>query len=224
MARERDRQHVGLTALLASEAPVGVIFRRFRSKLFQLVMWNRETDQFDPGQWFKGRLYPYCSDISPDGRHLIYFAMGGLKWAIPSTGGTWTAISRLPSLTALGLWGQGDTWAGGGKFTSNESFWLNADGNTFLIRDDSGLRRDLHRPSGWPLERNGWVLHKAGAKRGYRLTGPDGFNLDCKTWEWADWDRERLVWTEQGCLRTAPLDSRGPGPVKTLQDFNSLPK
>jgi len=34
---------------------------------------------------------------------MIYFAMGGVAWAIPKTGGTWTAISRVPSLTALAL-------------------------------------------------------------------------------------------------------------------------
>ena len=73
---------------------------------------------------------------------MIYFAMGGVAWAIPATGGTWTAISRVPSLRAIALWGQGDTWGGGGMFTSNTSYWLNLDINTFLIRDDSNLRRD----------------------------------------------------------------------------------
>jgi hypothetical protein len=52
------------------------------------------------------------------GRHMIYFAMGGVAWAIGETGGTWTAISRLPSLQATALWGQGDTHYGRGMFTS----------------------------------------------------------------------------------------------------------
>lgn len=29
---------------------------------------------------------------------MIYFAMGGVAWAIPATGGTWTAISELRSV------------------------------------------------------------------------------------------------------------------------------
>lgn len=36
--------------LLASEAPVGVVFRRGPTKLVRLVMWNRVTDKFKPGQ------------------------------------------------------------------------------------------------------------------------------------------------------------------------------
>jgi hypothetical protein len=133
-----------LDVLLASEAPIGVVLRRGPTKLVRIVIWNRVSDKFKPGQWFKGRIFGDCSDISPDGRHMIYFAMGGVAWAIPATGGTWTAISKLPSLKAEALWGQGDTWGGGGMFTSNKSFWLEATAETFLIRDNSGLRRETH--------------------------------------------------------------------------------
>jgi len=59
---------------------------------------------------------PTAPTFSPDGQHMIYFAMGGVEWAIPATGGTWTAISELPSLKASALWGQGDTRGGGGMF------------------------------------------------------------------------------------------------------------
>jgi cytochrome bd-type quinol oxidase subunit 2 len=31
------------------------------------------------GQWLKGRIYERRSDLSPDGKHLIYFAMNGLN-------------------------------------------------------------------------------------------------------------------------------------------------
>ena len=150
-----------LYVLLASEAPVGVVLRRGPTKLVQIFMWNRDTDNFTEGQWFKGRIYGDRSDVSPDGRHMIYFAMGGLAWPIPETGWTWTAICELPSLKAKALWGQGDTWGGGGMFLSNDTFWLDADRNTFLIRDDSGLRRETYGPK-LPYrsrgEREGWVL------------------------------------------------------------------
>ena len=61
-----------------------------------------------------GRIFVERSDLSPDGSHLIYFTMGGLRWVIPATGGTWTAISQVPSLKAVALWGQGDTWGAEG--------------------------------------------------------------------------------------------------------------
>jgi hypothetical protein len=84
--------------------------------------------------------------------------MGGVAWAIPGTGGTWTAISALPSLKAIALWGQGDTWGGGGMFTSNRSFWLDLDFNTSFLRDDSGFRRERYQPKQSRMEREGWVL------------------------------------------------------------------
>ena len=121
---DQTRRPPSLSVLLASEAPIGVVLRRGPTKLVRIVIWNRANDKFKPGQWFKGRIFGERSDISPDGRHMIYFAMGGVAWAIPATRGTWTAISKLPSLKAEALWGQGDTWGGGGMFTSNKSFWL----------------------------------------------------------------------------------------------------
>ena len=236
-----------LSVLLASEAPVGVVFRRGPTKLVRLVMWNRENDKFRAGQWFKGKIYPERSDISPDGRHLIYFAMGGVSWAVPDTGGTWTAISVLPSLTAVALWGQGDTWGGGGFFVSDHSFWLNADANTFLIRDNSGLRRETYGPNlayrsrmerdGWTLKkganpsteftlektiRGGWILRQLGAEGGYELEHRQEGKLPFPAWEWADWDRNRLVWAESGCLRTAKLGSHMASSIRTLYDFNGM--
>src|SRR5258708_15156016 len=165
--RDQIRRAPRLSVLLASEAPVGVVLRRGPSKLVRLVIWDRTNDKFKPGSWFRGRIFADRSDISPDGRHMIYFAMGGVAWAIPATGGTWTAISELPSLKASALWGQGDTWGGGGMFLSKSSFWLEADANTYLIRDNSGLRRETcgpDRPYQSRMERDGWVAKEGGKK------------------------------------------------------------
>ena len=236
-----------LTALLAQKAPVGVIFRRGPSKLVRLVMWNRENDEFLPAQWFKGKIYPDCSDISPDGRHLIYFAMGGVSWAIAETDGAWTAISVLPSLTAIALWGQGDTRGGGGMFISDHSYWLYADANTFLIRDNSGLQRETYGPhlayrsrmerDGWVQEKrpkpkmqhifkkrigDGWILRQLGFDGGYELENRQQEKLPFPVWEWAEWDRGRLVWADSGCLHAATLGSHTLGDVRTLCDFNGM--
>ena len=66
-----------LHALLARDAPVGVVFRRGPSNSVCTVGWNRETDQFELGQWLRGHIYVKRSDISADGRHLLYFAGNG---------------------------------------------------------------------------------------------------------------------------------------------------
>lgn len=59
---------------MARDAPTCVLFRRGPSKWTQLVKWRTNTDSFDAGQRFKGRVYEHWSDLSPDGRFLIYFA------------------------------------------------------------------------------------------------------------------------------------------------------
>jgi hypothetical protein len=212
------------------------------------ILWDRDTDKFTPGQWFKGKIYPDRSDLSPDGRYLIYFAMGGVAWAIPKTGGTWTAISRVPSLTALALWPEGgDTRDGGGLFASNNSYWLDPY-HEQALRDDTNLKRVFIRPAPSRMERDGWVRRETGRKtkaffsyekhlpegwtlrlrqnflnHQYELEQPEhGVILEFPPWEWADWDRRRLAWAEQGCLRAATLEARNLGVIKTLYDFNGI--
>ena len=63
-----------LHAILAREAPKAIIFRRGPSGQVCTVGWDLETDTFTTGQWLKGRIYEYRSDLSPDGKFMIYFA------------------------------------------------------------------------------------------------------------------------------------------------------
>jgi hypothetical protein len=113
--------------LLARKAPTGVLFRRGPSKWVQIVKWNTETDAFDPGHWFHGRIYEKRCDLSPDGEKMIYFAQKIKKRTLRDDEYTyaWTAISKIPWLTALALWPKGDCWHGGGLFFDNRTIWLN---------------------------------------------------------------------------------------------------
>jgi hypothetical protein len=112
-----------LHILLASKSTHAVVVRRGPSKQVATFLWDRNGDRFSLGQWLKGRIYERRSDISPDGKHLLYFAMNG-RWQ-STVGGSWTAISRAPYLKAISLYGKGDCWEGGGLFLSNKKFWLN---------------------------------------------------------------------------------------------------
>ncbi len=163
MARFPARLHV----LIASEAPVGVIFRRGPSKQVCSIGWNLLTDEFTLGQWLRGRIYERRADISPDGRFLIYFAMNG-KWS-SKTKGSWTAISRTPWLKAIVLHAKGDCWFGGGLFTSKSAYWLNDGYGHSPMHDNAALRWDRRfQPAGFygvvprlyypRLQRDGWVL------------------------------------------------------------------
>ncbi len=164
MARFPARLHV----LLASRSPLAVVLRRGPANQVCSILWNRATNAFSLGQWLRGRIYERRSDLSPDGRHMIYFAMNG-RWQSEARG-SWTAISIAPWLKAIRLYPKGDCWNGGGLFTSNTSYWLNGGfcGQP-LIREDKLLKRDLkYRPEHYGnectgvyyvrLQRDGWKL------------------------------------------------------------------
>jgi hypothetical protein len=130
-------------------------------------------------------------------------------------------------------------------FTSNDSFRLEADANTFLIRDASGLRRETYGPNcpyksrlerdGWIAKmsgisspifektiRDGWILRRIGYRGGYELEQPGECKLAFPAWEWAEWDRQRIVWADGGCLRAAKVGAHKLGPMRTLYDFNGI--
>lgn len=122
------KNHCRIFGIMASEAPVCILFRRGPTKLTQLVKWNTDTDTFEMGAWFKGRIYEHRSDVSPNGKYLIYFASKINSHTLKNPEGytyAWTAISEPPRYTALMLWPKGDCWHGGGLFKSNEEVFLN---------------------------------------------------------------------------------------------------
>jgi hypothetical protein len=152
-----------LHVLMAREARTAVILRRGPSNLVCTIGWNLENDSFDIGQWLKGRIDERRSDLSPDGRHMIYFAK---RKGHPTK--AWTAISRAPFLKAIALWFKGDSWNGGGLFTSNNSYWFNENPEHDLHQfefDHSLLQMDpyfpgvrQHGPYDARIQRDGWKL------------------------------------------------------------------
>ena len=164
-----------LHVLLARGARTAVVIRRGPSRHTAVIGWDLKTDRFKVGQWLYGRIYERRSDLSPDGKHLLYFAMNG-RWD-SNVKGSWTALSRAPYLKALALWAKGDCWNGGGLFLSAKDYWLNDGHGHELLHDHSTLERSLaypwHEPYGSEcpgvyyirLQRDGWVLTR---------TTPDG--------------------------------------------------
>lgn len=131
-----------LHVLLAPKARLGVVLRRGPSKAVCSIRWDLDRDTFETGQWLRGRIYERRSDLSPDGRFMIYFAMNG-KWQT-EIGGSWTAISRAPWLKAVALFGKGDCWNGGGLFTGKRSYWLNEGHEQHrLMTPSSAVLRDM---------------------------------------------------------------------------------
>jgi hypothetical protein len=141
MPKKSKRFPARLHVLLARDAKVGLVIRSGPSKSVCTIGWDRKRDAFKLGQWMRGHIYERRSDLSPDGKHFIYFAMNG-RWE-SETKGSWTAISRVPFLKAITLFAKGDCWHGGGLFVSNRQFWLN-DGYGHTMLKSSGEVREAY--------------------------------------------------------------------------------
>lgn len=116
-----------LFLIVARKSPTVVIFRRGPTHWVQLIKWDTDTDTFQRGQWFHGRIYEKRCDISPDGSLLIYFAQKMSMRTLRDREVThsWTAISKPRYLTALALWPKGQSWDGGGLLKDNRTVLLN---------------------------------------------------------------------------------------------------
>lgn len=144
------------------------MLRRGPSKTTCAIGWDRRKDTFTVGQWVRARIYERRCDLSPDGKHLIYFAMNGRDET--KTGGSWTAVSRAPYLKAITLLGKGDCWHGGGLFRNDRRYWLNdGKGHKPLLQSNRVTRDETWQPPGYyggeclhvyfnRLQRDGWTL------------------------------------------------------------------
>ncbi len=111
--------------IVARKKNVAAVFRRGPSKWTQILKWDLDRDQMEAGQWFKGRIYERCSDISPNGQLLVYKASKyTLRQSASSYTNCWIAVSKLPKLTARTLWPQEHTWGGGGIFVSDKELYI----------------------------------------------------------------------------------------------------
>lgn len=118
-----------LYVLTARDCAGALILRRGPSRWVATIGWDRDSNTFQTGQWFHGRIFEHRSDLSPDGRHLVIFAgKGGTRW--------WTAVSRVPWLTAIAFFPQDSTWGGGGAFAAPGVVWRNGSGPADTLPPD----------------------------------------------------------------------------------------
>ncbi len=111
------RVHIEFSA----SSSMAAIVRRGPSRWVRLLAWNTADDTVTPGSWFHGRIYEDGCSVSPDGTLFAYFAT---KYGGPKSRDVdyaWTAISKLPWLTALAVWPQVDTWGGRARFADNRT-------------------------------------------------------------------------------------------------------
>ncbi len=114
-----------LNFVFAAKAPVAVILRRGPTRSVKMIIWHTNTDRFEDGEWWRGRVYEDKCGLSPDGRLFVYF---GYQWKpryIPEGVFAFSAVSRPPTFKPIALWPSGDTWGGGGYFPDNKRLVLN---------------------------------------------------------------------------------------------------
>jgi hypothetical protein len=124
MFKPKPKLPARLHFFFAREAPVGVIFRWGPRKLIRLILWHTDTDTFELGHWFKGKIYVDRANLSPDGKLLIYDAARTVPDWETEYKDSWIAISKPPYLTALTLWPIGSSYGGGGDFLDNQTVAL----------------------------------------------------------------------------------------------------
>jgi hypothetical protein len=225
-----------LFVILAQEAPTGVIFRRGPSKWVQIIKWNTDTDIFEFGQWFHGRIYEYDCDLSPDGTKLVYFALNYAK-DIPG----WTGVSKIPYLTALAFIAHGYA-LGGGLFLSNNEVRLKV--GMDAIRGDR-CPPELKITASWTpadvlayrLRFKGWhekphpfqplslfsnLSHTLQNNRFIVKDNKRNLEIPLEGAIWADWDkRGRLVYAKEGKLFTGEINNLNQIQSTEIADFNA---
>lgn len=157
MGRPEKRPAPRIFCIPATASPILAVLSRGPSRWYHVGLWNVEAWTYEPGAWFKGRLFPQKCDLSPDGRWLAYSAhQPAARWP---AGTIYEAISRLPWLHALAAWEAGTTYTRGIRFdaeaTTSDLGAPDIGDATACLRQ-YGLR--LNRARQFAVERRrGWV-------------------------------------------------------------------
>jgi hypothetical protein len=162
---ERDDEPEGASSLFvlpASRAPVAAVFLRVPGHWWHVLAWDLSRGTLEPGAWLKGTLYPRRSDVSPNGRLLCYFLAKEGKGAFMGMHDrhVFTAVSKLPWVTALAAWPEPDTDTAGHHFASPPRLDLGPTrhGGRGPLGHEIGLART--GPAQYAAElRRGWVEH-----------------------------------------------------------------
>ncbi|WP_315759678.1 hypothetical protein [Bradyrhizobium sp. SZCCHNRI2007] len=196
-----------LFVIFAREAHEAVIFRRGPSDWFHIVRWDTKNDKFHPGAWLKGRIYPEKCDLSPDGKLLLSFIHQGRKLKTDYRS-AWSSISRSPWLHALGLWPQGTTYGGGGRFTDDRSA---------VLRFYPVAAHPDHPGAGLNVS---FIAFDTSFERKYDLAPLHQSTREIEGAEWTGRDqRGRLIYAADGKLICAATKTRE---AICLADFNNL--
>jgi hypothetical protein len=223
---------VGLSVIRARDVPIALVFRRGPTKQVRMVRWDMRTDEFQRGQWFAGRVYPYACELSPDGTYVDY--QGTRR------GNTWRAITKLPYFTPLAVWG-----ATGWESSTDQPVpaWVPrepvhrmwprgpvARDGFAPIEDAAPYRqRSEHRTlAGMELQRrdatpvmDGYASWTDRHSFVYRVVDRRSeAEYELSTADWAEWHPSGdIAVASDGMISRIPITRRGPGKSRVIADF-----
>lgn len=249
VSRESTRIHL----LPAKDVPVVIVIRRKPSKLFHILKWNTREDTLESGSWFKGTVVPFKSDVSFDGKWMVYLAMG-------ASGETWSGICSTPWLKTSSDWSYcgfvygGGYWARRDRLLISEAPFRDKTGDDQypftveeLAEERTGLGSVLYRR----MERDGWerVAKETGNSdwvygptskhptlraidtRHFELNQTFRFSIDeypsllDSDVTWATWDADgNLVFAKRGALVKYALEDIGSERPTFTKDLENLRK
>lgn len=111
-----------LSVIPASAAPVAAVIRQGPSRRFQVLRWDLDTFELEPGGVLRGKLLVSACNVSPDGKLFGYSAIG--VRAPDSPWFEFFAVSKLPWLTALVAWRTCGTYLSRCRFGEDGSVWM----------------------------------------------------------------------------------------------------
>lgn len=215
-----------------------ILLRRGPSKIVGVFQWNIKSDKVVAFQWLKGRIYEYFSDISPNGKYFIYSAnKKGNGYTAISQSPWLKAISFWNNAGGRGggifsgkkqyiLYDGSDNYSNYlcEELTLSTTGWQQLEHGVYPAR----LQR-----SGWKIlskQQSGLVfikkisdnilLEKVWERNvGKSNTGKGEFSeyhrviinsnvIEYPKWEWCEWLKNNLVWSENGCLFRASLANK----------------
>jgi hypothetical protein len=179
--------------LAAKDAPIAALIRKMPGRLFHVSCWNTQTGMVQHGSWFHGILRPLKSDISFDGKWMIYHATGSPRYAV------WTGLCNPPRLKTLSYadvsdWG---SMGGGGWWKDPKTLVVNrpaaalnfveSETIPFTIEDsaDDAYREGLHVLVN-RLLRDGYVWDNATTEHSFPYLEPADKKTETFTWRFSE--------------------------------------